>query len=365
MRASELERLRVDKLTISGSLFVHAAVDLGLHYVLLPERTLSISNNTQSHFIKGTSLPCNNMVAAEISRNKYLSRKIFKSANLPVPRTITMRLYSQWQKAITSRLKFPLVVKPINASHANGATMNIQDEASLRKAVYRAFKFMKKKGKTDRVLVEEFYEGQDIRLLVVGEKVVSVLLRKPAYVIGNGTDNIRQLIHTFNQEWQSTIPYDYPLCPMPIDTEVYRYLKTEHRSLRHIPQNSEEVQLRWNGNVSTGGRPFDITSEVHPDIKEVAIQATKALKLEIAGIDILAKDYTSNDTSINNIVLLEANDAPGIDMHQFPYEGKGQPIGRYILQHIFKIKESEKPNYNSISALINNPTNNGAMQNNQ
>ncbi len=336
LRASEIEQLRVDKLSISGSLLVRAAAELGLDYQLLPERTILMGNGTISHFFKGSSLPCNNMVASVLSLNKYLSRKILKSAGIPVPPTITLRAPSQWRKVLESRLHFPLVVKPLRASHANGATMNIQNNSVLRKAVYRAFSYMKKSGRGNRVLVEDFFEGHDLRLLVIGDKVVSSLMRRPAYVIGNGKDSVRQLVKDFNAEWKSFIHYDYPLCPIPIDSEVYRCLKSQKKSMRGVPAVGEEVQLRWNGNVSTGGRAFDITDKVHPAIQAIAVQATKALHLEIAGIDILAKDYESGDITSANIIVLEANDAPGLDIHQLPYSGKGCHIGKLILEHIFK-----------------------------
>lgn len=335
LRASDIEQLRVDKLSISTSLLVRAAERMKLSYQLLPEKIVLISDGDKSFYFKGTSMPCNNMVSSHISINKYASRQLLKAADIPVPKTMVIRNPASWHKALSSRLQFPLVVKPIGASHGNGATMNIQQQSVLKKAVQRAFRFMKKQGQGDRVLIEEYFTGEDLRLLVIDDQVVSVIRRRPAYVVGDGHHTIRELINLYNAEWQSTIQYDYPMCPIVIDSEVHRYLRLHGNRFSDVPKQGEEIQLRWNGNVSTGGRPFDITDEVHPAIKAIAVKAAQTIQLPIAGVDLLVKDVRRNDTSQHNVVTLEVNDAPGLDIHQLPFSGTGKDIGKLILEYIF------------------------------
>lgn len=333
--AQELEKIRVGKFSISTSLLINAAREKGLTYELLPERAFCISNKKTSQYFKGTSFPCNSTVASLLSGNKYFLRKILKRYSIPVPKTIRLRNVSQWQQVLSSTLSFPLVVKPSSAAHAHGSSMNIISEDELRRAVRRAFDYMKKNKAGKTVLVEEFFTGHDLRLFVIGDRVVSVLQREPAYVIGDGKNTIRTLISAFNQEWRSSIKYDLPLCPIPLDTETARRLHRNKMTLNSIPKNEEKVTVRWNANVSTGGRAIDVTDTVHPNIKKLAVQIAHIARLEISGVDILCKDLSSGDVSAANVCVLETNDSPGVDIHHFPFVGKGVNISGMILDHIF------------------------------
>ncbi|MDI1303661.1 MAG: cyanophycin synthetase, partial [bacterium] len=49
-----------------------------------------------------------------------------------------------------------------------------------------------------RVIVEKFITGFDFRILVIDNKLVAAAKRVPAHVIGNGNDNIQQLIDITN-----------------------------------------------------------------------------------------------------------------------------------------------------------------------
>lgn len=336
LRAADVEHVRVDKLSISTSLLVRAAEALGFSIRIHPGKVVWISNGYTDHYFKGTSLPSNDMVAATISSNKYLSRQLLKAQGIPTPKTITIRHPGGWQRAITGQLQFPLVVKPVAGAHAGGATMNIRRPATLRQGVRRAFHYMKRKGTGDRALVEEYFSGKDLRLFVIGDVVVSTIHREPAYVIGDNQHTIRQLVHNFNEEWKSTIEFDYPLCPIPLDAEVGRRLKRDHRRLSDVPGDGDKVELRWNANVSTGGRTHDVTDTVHPALQQLAVRTAQTLHLPIAGVDILAKDFTSADTTDTNVVVLEANDAPGIDIHHFPYVGKSRDVAGEILKFVFR-----------------------------
>ncbi len=316
---------------------------------------IQISDGKTSKYFRGTSLPCNNVVASNISCNKHFLRRLLKKENLPTPRTITLRHPAAWETILKSSMQFPLVVKPINASHANGSTLNITSSKELKQAVTRAFVYIKKHKRANRVLVEEYFTGLDLRFLVVGDHVASVVKREPAYVIGNGHSNIRQLIHAFNKQWRSPIKYDFPLCPIPLDKEVSRYMARSNLTLNSILSKGKKTYLRWNANVSTGGRTRDITNLTHPRLKNLAIQITKLSHLEVGGVDILCKDFTSGDISAKNISILEINDAPGFDIHHYPVSGVGQDVCTAILEHTFNESDhTEKPSANQIELLLKN-----------
>lgn len=333
--ASDIEKVRVRKFSISTSLLIRASLEKGFRCVYLPERVIQISKGAISYYFKGVRLPCNNAVASNLSCNKYFLRRLLKMENLPTPRTITLRHPNTWKTVLSSSLDFPLVVKPINASHSNGASMNITTPDELKRAVVRAFSYVKKNKKGTRILVEEYFAGHDLRLLVVDGRVISSVIREPAHVTGDGHNTIRQLIHAFNEQWTTPIKYDLPLCPIPLDSEVSRYLARNNLTLNSILPKGKKSYVRWNANVSTGGRASIVTNSIHPNLKKLAVQVAKLSHLKIGGVDILCKDLSSGDISANNISILEINDSPGIDIHHFPVTGIGEDVATVIIDHIF------------------------------
>lgn len=342
LKAKEVLKYRVAELSITSSLIVRAAIDLGLSYKLLPGKVILISKGNFRQYFKGSMFPCNNDVSIYLADNKYLTRNILTEEKIVVPRTAVLTRIEDWEKPVKKNLIFPLVVKPVNASHGNGATFNIGTLPELKTAVLKAFKYISdqlSEPRISQVLVEEYFiGGHDLRFLVVGNKVVSVLERIPAYVVGDGKSSLQQLIDIYNTEWGGGVSkYDLPLCPIVLDSETKRHLKSQYLTLAYVPRKGHKVSLRWNANISTGGRGFDVTDKVHSQIKKIALQCHQALGLGVSGVDILCRDYQKADTSINNLCVLEVNGAPGLDVHQFPAEGPGTPIAEIILKYIFKI----------------------------
>ena len=54
-----------------------------------------------------------------------------------------------------------------------------------------------------------------------------------------------------------------------------------------MPAPGQEVLLRDNSNLSTGGTATDVTDEVHPDNAAIAVLAARTLGLDIAGVDVV------------------------------------------------------------------------------
>ncbi len=68
--------------------------------------------------------------------------------------------------------------------------------------------------------------------------------------------------------------------------------KNRIRTLDTIPNQGELVQVVGDANLSTGGKAIDVTDQVHPTIKNMAVAAAKAIGLDIAGIDFICEDIS-------------------------------------------------------------------------
>ena len=160
INARSIEKMRVGKFSISTSLLIRAAQEKGLECTFLPEKVILISNGRISHYFKSTKLPCNNTVAAGLAGNKYFLRRLLTEKRIPTPRTIALRHPAAWRSVLTSSLHSPLVVKPINASHANGTSLNIKTPRELHQAVKQAFAYMRKHTRGNRVLRSEEHTSE-------------------------------------------------------------------------------------------------------------------------------------------------------------------------------------------------------------
>ena len=69
--------------------------------------------------------------------------------------------------------------------------------------------------------------------------------------------------------------------------------------------------MRRTANLHTGGTIHDVTAEVHPDLRTVAVAAAEAIGIPVTGIDLLVPDVTAPE-----YVFIEANERPGLANHE-------------------------------------------------
>ena len=94
-----------------------------------------------------------------------------------------------------------------------------------------------------------------------------------------------------------------------------------------VPETGQTVLLRSTANLSTGGTATDVTDVIHPDNREMAERAVRAIGLDVGGVDFLSKDITESYRTIGGGIC-EVNAAPGFRMHVAPSEGTRPRRGR-------------------------------------
>ena len=103
-----------------------------------------------------------------------------------------------------------------------------------------------------------------------------------------------------------------------------------NRSRRPAPV----VLIRRNANLSTGGTATDVTDEVHPEVAACAVDAARAIGLDIAGVDVVARDI-GRPLEEQGGVIVEVNAGPGLRMHLEPSAGTPRPVGEAIVDMVF------------------------------
>jgi len=196
-------------------------------------------------------------------------------------------------------LGFPVIVKPLNLSQGVFVTKvyNKQEYYQVAKKILQ---------KISGFIVERFYNGNDYRIVVLDDEVVSAYQRIPLFIMGDGQSNVLELMQQKQENFIKNGRKEI------IDFEDYRIKKNLRRRKLNfnsvIPKNNI-VYLLDNANLSTGGEAIDFTENIHPDFQKLAVSITKDMELRLAGVDILTSDLT---LPIVDYTILEVNGAPSL-----------------------------------------------------
>lgn len=266
-------------------------------------------------------------IAVEIASDKEETNQILADLGLPVPR---QRLVYSTREAVEAaeRIGFPVVVKPLDANHGRGVSINLTDS----EAVAAAFEHAREHSRT--VLVESFITGLDHRLLVVEGRLVAASKRVPGHIVGDGKQTVAQLVDEVNQDPRRGIGHEKVLTRLEIDHQARRLLSQKGYDESSVPADGEVVYLRSTGNLSTGGTAVDVTDVIHPDNRAMAERAARAIGLDVAGVDFLTDDITRSFQEAGGAIC-EVNAAPGFRMHVAPSEGTPRDVAAPVMDMLF------------------------------
>ncbi|NCS97913.1 MAG: hypothetical protein GW762_04970 [Candidatus Pacebacteria bacterium] len=321
----------------SSRLVLVEAEKYGVEWNILPGTqiiTLTYNGKTQTYYHQVPS--ATTALAIYSTQNKRTTSYLLQNAGISVPKgyRIKKSASQEYLHSLFDNLQKPLVVKPSDGTWGENITVNIQSFEEFTQAIQVAFQYSGKE--SARIIVEEMFKGEEYRILATQEKVLGILNRRPASVMANGVDTIRKLIQEKN-----TNPIRGPknsTCShlkIRMDENLRKNLAEQNLTLDSIPPESERIFLRNVSNVSQGGDAIDYTDLVHPSVNEIALKAIKAIPgLSFAGLDMLSTDITMPQTD-DSYVIIEINDSPGFDIHDYPYEGKNRHVARAFLFLMF------------------------------
>ena len=266
-------------------------------------------------------------IAVSIASDKEETNKILGDLGLPVPRQRAIRSADQAVRA-AERLGYPVVVKPLDANHGRGVSLDLRDEPSVRVA------FEKAREHARTVVVETFLNGFDHRMLVIGGQLIAVAKRVPGHVIGDGEHTIEQLVEIVNKDPRRGIGHEKVLTRLELDYQADRLMNAGGVTKETVLDKGVLFFLRSTGNLSTGGTAIDLTDVVHPDNREMAVRAALAIGLDVGGIDFITADISKSYREVGGGIC-EVNAAPGFRMHVAPTEGKPRDVAGPVMDMLF------------------------------
>lgn len=267
------------------------------------------------------------LIATDLASNKDATKKMLSQMGVPVPQGVTITHEGEIEDAIKS-VGFPIAIKPLDANHGKGITINL----NTLEEVQAAFPLAKKYSR--RVIVEKTLRGSDFRALVVDNKLVAVAERKPASVTGDGVSPIGQLIDKTNSDSRRGFGHEKVLTLIEVDEQSETLLAAKNYALETVLDKDEVLYLKPTANISTGGTAIDRTDEVHPYNVTLFERIARIIGLDIAGIDVIAPDV-STPLNENGGGIIEVNAAPGFRMHLAPSEGIARNVAEYVVDMLF------------------------------
>ncbi|MBS3817777.1 MAG: cyanophycin synthetase, partial [Candidatus Thermoplasmatota archaeon] len=124
------------------------------------------------------------------------------------------------------------------------------------------------------------------------------------------------------------------LTKIEIGKEEERFLNRRGYTPQSVPEKDEKVFLRIGGNLSQGGTSVDWTEKVDPKIKWIIEKASKAIGLDIIGIDVISEDLTCTPSE-TTWDIIEVNASPGLRMHTDPCSGESRDVGEKIIEGLY------------------------------
>jgi GNAT-family acetyltransferase (TIGR03103 family) len=232
--------------------------------------------------------------------DKATTHRLLRQAGLRVPAQASP---VNEQQAVQFLEKYgTVVVKPARGEQGAGISVGIQDVDALGNAMSHARQV------SDSVIVEEYVSGKDLRIIVIGDEVVAAAVRRPAEIIGNGTDTVRALIDKQSRRRAAATGGESRI---PVDQETERCLDDAGYTLDSVLPENLQLSVRKTANLHTGGTIHDVTSKLHPTLRKAAINAARAIDIPVTGLDFIVPAVDGPD-----YVIIEANERPGLANHE-------------------------------------------------
>jgi GNAT-family acetyltransferase (TIGR03103 family) len=241
-----------------------------------------------------------NAVAMSRCDDKRIARKVVAESGIVVPQGTTATFGDEDHRFL-ARVG-SVVVKPARGEQGAGITVGVTRHDELDRALQLANRHC------PDVLIEERWEGEDLRIVVINGKVIAAAVRRPPEVIGTGKHTVRELVETQSRrraaatQGESKIPMD------AVTEDTVRDAGWEMTD--KLPVN-EHLVVRHTANLHTGGTIVDVTDHLNPVLAKVAVDAADAIGIPVTGIDLIVPSVGGPDYA-----FIEANERPGLANHE-------------------------------------------------
>jgi len=263
--------------------------------------------NYKNHF--------NNETSVKISDDKYKTSNTLSKHGVPVPKFILWEPHidkNKNLKKIEMYLKYPVVVKPTFGTQGYGIKTNINSKNEIFKNVVNLLNNKKE------VIIEEHKNGDNYRIFVFRGNIIAITKRIFPYVIGDGSNTLKNLIENHTHSTYKT---------HNIDSQLLKEQKVDLKSI--IPKNKKIVTSTVT-NYHNGSNIEDIPlSNVHEENIELFKKVNKVIGITLSGIDFITPDI-SKSYKENEAVVIEVNSDPNFKIHYESSKDKKKLVNKFV-----------------------------------
>ncbi|GAB4124098.1 MAG: N-acetylglutaminylglutamine synthetase [Rhodothalassiaceae bacterium] len=252
-------------------------------------------------------------IAMSRCADKCVTRRLFAAGGLAVPEQV-LSGDPQEDRAFLERVG-SVVVKPRHGEQGRGISVDVRTPEELADAIDQARRH------DEDVILEQYVAGEDMRIIVIGWKVVAAAIRRPPQVVGDGRRTIRALIEAQSRRRAAATGGESRI---PIDAETARILGEAGHGFEDVLEEGRVLKVRATANLHTGGTIHDMTDRLHPAIVDAATRAARLLDIPVVGLDLMVPDPAGPGH-----VFIEANERPGLANHE------PQPTAERFLDVLF------------------------------
>lgn len=256
---------------------------------------------------------CTSAIAFAICEDKHLTQRVLRQAGLSLPGQVLFQNVNQAMSCI--KQWDSVVVKSLSGEQGKGVTVDVRNQQDLEMAIEEASKY------DDQIIIEEYIEGHDIRIIVINDQFVAAIERKPATITGDGIHSIFERMKQRNEELLVSSKGESHI---PLTKETKRVIEQQGFSWDDVLEDGITIPVRKTANYHTGGTIRDVTKFISPTIKEVAIKASRAISIPVVGLDFIMPDIKKDD-----YYIIEANERPGLANHE------PQPTAQRFIDFLF------------------------------
>jgi cyanophycin synthetase len=270
-------------------------------------RDIQLGYGRKQRRMRETLLSTESVLAVGYAKDKAMTCGLLSAIGLPVGRYASAHSPEQAMAAARA-VGFPLVLKPNFGGKGTDVMIGLSDLEAVRNAASRILP------RWGQVLIQSFIPGDDHRLLVVSGRLIAAARRERAFVTGDGTQDIQELVDAANSNPRRGKGFRRLMNYIVLDDDVRRVLASQGLVLTSVPPSGSVVRLRLTANISTGATAVDVTEKIHPDNSRLAIRAAQAIGLTVAGIDFITPDIARSWRDVGGAIC-EVNASVGLRPH--------------------------------------------------
>jgi D-alanine-D-alanine ligase-like ATP-grasp enzyme len=266
-------------------------------------------------------------VTLMVLADKLLTYKILEEESLPVPRHAKFGLGDLSPAiAFLNQSQRDCVVKPASGTGGGrGVTTGIKTRSQLARAAAIAAVYC------DEIQIEEQIAGDNYRLLYLDGELIDAFVRRQPSVIADGRSSISRLVRQANEE-RLRHGSGQSQTLLTIDMDMRRTLAKQGLSLRSIPEQGKTITLKTVVNENCGSDNTSATSLLCRSIIEDGARAVRALRVRLAGVDIITPEPSVPLNEAGG-VMLEVNAPPNYYYHYNKSDGTF-PVAIHVLKKL-------------------------------